>query len=189
MFSVVQVLFALIAPLRVNASQEVYLDMTAWNRLKLDDTHFYLDEFACGRNHPPRLPDGCPYCGGSVVLYPWLLRPLERVRNKFADPDVPFRIKSGHRCRNYNRDIYALVLFEKLFAQLNPAERAEVMGHDTSRHLLDAVDIEPVTDDKGVIESVYEELEQEFAKHGYTYRGAGFIHCDVRNITRKRLGV
>ena len=164
--------------------------MTQLGRIQLGSSHFYLDEFQCGGRFRNRgfHPDGCPYCGGAVILQPWLFHPLNSVR-EFRD--VPFRIKSGYRCLDYNRDVWAIILFNKVYGHCSTAEQAEVREHDDSRHRKDAVDVEPQTDDLNLKQEIYDDLGRVFRKHGYFYvaEDLSFAHCDVREITKARLGV
>ena len=164
------------------------------DRIRIEDSHFYLDEFACGRNHPPELPDGCPYCHGSVVLHPWTFRPLEASRSEFVgERNVPYSIRSGHRCLDYNRDIWALLMFKKVYADCELREQFDVQQHDGSRHLIDAVDVRPLTGNPELKEEAYASLEKHFSSLGYTYRrkdGAGdFFHGDTRAVTGDLLGI
>ena len=147
------------------------------DRIRISD-NFYLDEFQCGKG----LPRLCPHCHGSVVIYPWFLNALQTARSM---ADVRFRINSGHRCLLHNRDVHAGLMFGKVYSELDPYPQSEVRKHDTSRHLWDAADIRPLTDDVEQKADVYRVIKSVFDKLGWShyYDDNDFIHVDTRLVT------
>ena len=160
------------------------------NRIRLEDTPFHYDEFQCGGRHRNLryFPDGCPYCYGTTLILPWVFRPLIKVRIEFG---VPIAIMSGHRCPDYNRDIHALIAYNRLYNDCSDFEKGCIRDdHDSSRHLIDALDLRPLTNDAALKERVYARLTEIYSPYGYCYvnKAHGFGHFDTRYLTKSRIG-